>query len=377
MKNAACSMSKLWRRTAALFVAALVCWPSGQAFSADAIRTEAIRTALPAKGSVGLPSSLPKPVKLSFCLFDPFGTGGKLVATARELADYAKHFNLYADIRPYTDERVAAEDFKAGRCDVVAISTLRAKQFNNVLGSIDAPGNLRNYAEMKTLLTQLAKPVVASLAINGRYQVAALVPLGAVYIYVNDRDINSLSKAAGKRIVVLDWEPNMAKMVSGLGAQPVLADFSTYAGKFNNGQADIIAAPALAYGPMELAKGMGSTGGVIHYPLLQATAAILVRRDLVLPRIPDLDARLTQLRRFGLQYLDKLFALLTDAEKDIPAARWIELPAAERARYDHMLAEARIYLMREGVYDPVMLSLMKRARCTHQPNAAECSKFDE
>ncbi|MEO6698759.1 MAG: putative solute-binding protein, partial [Paraperlucidibaca sp.] len=334
-------------------------------------------TQLPAKSSLGLPTALPAPVKLSFCLFDPFGSGGKVVAIARELAVYAKAFNLIADIRPYTDERVASEDFKAGRCDVVAISTLRAKQFNNVLGSIDAPGNLRNYAEMKTLLTQLSKPVVASLAINGRYQVAAIVPIGAVYIYVNDRSINSLSKAAGKRIVVLDWEPNMAKMVSGLGAQPVLADFTTYAGKFNNGQADIIAAPALAYQPMELAKGMGDKGGVIHYPLLQATAAVLVRRDLVLPRIPDLDARLTELRKFGLQYLDKLFELLTDAEKDIPASRWVELPAAERARYDAMLAEARIYLMRQGVYDPIMLSLMKRARCTHQPKAAECSKFDE
>ena len=169
----------------------------------------------------------------------------------------------------------------------------------------------------------------------------------------------------------------MAKMVSGLGAQPVLADFTTYAGKFNNGQADIIAAPALAYQPMELAKGMGEKGGVIHYPLLQATAAILVRRDLVLPRIPDLDARLTELRKFGLQYLDKLFELLTEAEKDIPASRWVELPANERARYDQMLAEARVYLMKQGVYDPVMLSLMKRARCAHQPKASECSKFDE
>jgi hypothetical protein len=374
MKNVASLMNNSLKRIApALALLGLMAWLP----TAHAIEASDVRAKLPAKSMLGLPTPLPKPTKLSFCLFDPFGTGGKVVAIARELAVYAEAFNLYADIRPYTDERVASEDFKAGRCDVVAISTLRAKQFNNVLGSIDAPGNLRNYAEMKTLLTQLSKPVVASLAINGRYQVAAIVPIGAVYIYVNDRSINSLSKAAGKRIVVLDWEPNMAKMVSGLGAQPVLADFTTYAGKFNNGQADIIAAPALAYQPMELAKGMGEKGGVIHYPLLQATAAILVRRDLVLPRIPDLDARLTELRKFGLQYLDKLFELLTDAEKDIPASRWVELPANERARYDQMLAEARVYLMKQGVYDPVMLSLMKRARCAHQPKASECSKFDE
>lgn len=374
MKNAACLMSNLSvQRLANSFALMAMLAIAAPSFALD---VDDVRSSLPDKASLNI-TPLPKPVRLSFCLFDPFGSGGKVVETARELGKYAENFNLYTSIKPYTDERVAAEDFKAGRCDVVAISTLRAKQFNNVLGSIDAPGNLRNFAEMKTLLNQLAKPVVASLAINGRYQVAAIVPLGPVYVYVNDRGINSLSKAAGKRIVVLDWEPNMAKMVSGLGAQPVLADFTTYAGKFNNGQADIIMAPALAYQPMELAKGIGAKGGVIHYPLLQATAAVLIRRDLVMPKVPDLDARLTQLRKFGLQYIDKLFTLLTDAEKDIPPSRWIELPAAERARYDEMLAAARVYLMRQGVYDPIMLSLMKRARCTHQPAASECSNFDE
>ena len=222
MKNVVWFMSNSLKRIApTLVLLGLMVWlPSANAKDSGATKAEP-----PAKSILGLPTPLPKPVKLSFCLFDPFGSDGKVVAIARELSGYAKAFNLFADIRPYTDERVAAEDFKAGRCDVVAISNLRAKQFNNVLGSIDAPGNLRNYAEMKTLLAQLSKPVVASLAINGRYQVAAIVPIGAIYIYVNDRQINSLSKAAGKRIVVLDWEPNMAKMVSSLGAQPVLADF--------------------------------------------------------------------------------------------------------------------------------------------------------
>lgn len=322
-------------------------------------------------------SPLPKPISLSFCMFDPFGAGGKMVGIAKDVANYAKHFNLIANIKPYTDERVASEDFKAGKCDVVAISTLRAKQFNRILGSLDAPGNLRSYAEMKTMLTQMSSPILASLAINGRYQVAGIIPIGAVYVYVNDRNINTLSKAAGKRIVVLEWEPNMAKMVSGLGAQPVLADFSTYAGKFNNGQADILMAPAMGYKPMELHKGMGEKGGVIRYPLLQATAAMLVRRDLVLPKIPDLDRRLAELRKFGLQYLDVLFAFLTTSEQDIPANRWVNISATDRANYDKMLSQARIHLTQQGVYDPVMMSLLKRARCTHQPAAPECATYDE
>lgn len=329
------------------------------------------------KSRIDAPEPLPKPVQLSFCIFDPIGPQGKIIQAAKDLAVYAKDFNLIADIRPYTEERVAAEDFKAGQCDVVAISTLRAKQFNQVLGSIDAPGNLRSYEEMKTLLTLLANPSVASLAINGRYQVAGIVPLGAIFIFVNDRQINSLAKAAGKRVVVLEWEPNMAKLVSGIGAQPVPADFTTYAGKFNNGQADIIAAPALGFGPMELAKGIGSKGGVIRFPLLQATAAILVRRDKVMPKIPDLDARLAHLRRFGLQYVDLLFGMLRAGEAQIPKNLWIDLPQAEQDKYYQMLGEARRHLMKQGVYDPMMMSLLKRARCAHVPSAAECSGFDE
>jgi len=331
----------------------------------------------PTPAKVALPPPLPKPVKVRFCLFDPMGPGGKISETARDLAKMAQDWNLFVDLKVYTDERVAAEDFKAGQCEGAAISTLRAKQFNFSAGSIDAPGNLRNYDEMKTLLQMLSNPVVASLAINGRYQVAAVVPIGAIFVMVNDRKINSLEKAAGKRVVVLEWDPNQAKMISGIGAQPVPADFATYAGKFNNGQADIIAAPAMGYRPMELHKGIGQNGGVIRFPLLQATASVLIRRDLMLPRIPDMDSRLNQVRQFGLQYIDAVFTLLKDAEREIPGKLWIDLAKPEQDRYYKMLREARLRLTQEGVYDPVMMSLMKRVRCKHVPTDSECALFDE
>lgn len=325
----------------------------------------------------GLPQALPQPVKLSVCVFDPMGPQGKIIQTARELAKFARDWNLIVDIKAYGDERVATDDFKAGQCEAAAISTLRAKQFNATVGSIDAPGNLRNYDEMKSLLQMLSNPVVASLAINGRYQVAAVVPIGAIFVFVNDRSINSLSKAAGKRVVVLDWDPIQAKMISGIGAQPIPADFTTYAGKFNNGQADIIAAPAMGFKPMELAKGIGSKGGVIRFPLLQATGTLMLRRDLILPKIPDLDIRLNQVRQAGLEHIDAIFTLLKEAESDIPKNLWINLPKAEEDKYYQMLREARINLTRNGVYNPVMMSMLKRVRCKHVPSDSECSSYDE
>ncbi len=38
-----------------------------------------------------------------------------------------------------------------------------------------------------------------------------------------------------------------------------------------------------------------------------------------------------------------------------------------------MLREARIELTRQGVYDPIMMSVLKRARCSVERTNFECS----
>jgi hypothetical protein len=330
-----------------------------------------------AKSALDEAKPLPQPVKITFCLFDPMGANGDISQRARDLALEAQKWNLFVQVRSYTDERVAAEDFKAGQCEGVAMTTLRAKQFNRMVGSIDAPGNLPDYEHVKSLLKTLSNPVLASLGINGRYQVVGVAPIGSIFVMVNDRSINSLEKAAGKKVVVLDWDPSMSKMISSIGAQPVPADLTSYAGKFNNGQADIIAAPAMAFQPMELYRGIGTKGGVIRFPLLQATGTVLIRRDLLLPRIPDLDTRLVQVREYGMQHIDELIAVLKKAEAALPKALWMELSADDRLKYSRMLREARLYMTREGVYDPTMMNILKRVRCKHDPANEECGTFDE
>lgn len=332
--------------------------------------------ALAATGN-SAPQALPKPVTIRFCIFDPVGATGQIANLARDLALDARRSNLLVDLKFYTDERVATEDFKAGQCEGVAITTLRARQFNRSIGSIDAPGNLRNYEEVKTLLRALAHPAFAPMAITGRYQIAAVVPVGALLVMVNDRNINSIEKAAGKRVAVLDWDPSQAKMISAIGAHPVLSDITSYGGKFNNRQADIIAAPAMAYQPLELYKGIGRKGGVFRFPLLFATGSIVIRRDLLLPKIPDLDARLADVRQFGLTRIDALINSLRLSEKDIPARLYIDLAAEDKRKYWRMLREARLTLTRDGLYDPSMMNLMKKVRCRHEPADEECSTYDE
>ena len=316
-------------------------------------------------------------VELKVCLFDPSGTNGPLAQTGKDLAVDALAFGLKLNIQTYQDERVASDDFKAGRCEVVGMSTLRARQYNRIVGSIDAPGNVRSYAQMKTLIRALAHPDFMPMSITGRYQVIGVLPIGSLYVMTRDKRINSIEKAAGKRVAVLDWDPSQAKMISAIGAQPVPSDITSFAGKFNNGQVDIIAAPAMAFYPLELYRGIGKEGGIIRFPLLQATGTILMRRDLVLPKIPDLDERMLQLRDYGLRFIDTFVERLKKADADLPEELWINLSAEEKLRYSRMLREARIKMTADGVYDTSMMHLLRKVRCKHEPANEECSLFDE
>lgn len=318
-----------------------------------------------------------KLVPVKACIFDPAGANGPFAQLSRDLAVEAQRYGMRLNVKIYLQEHVAAEDFKAGQCDLVGMSTLRARQFNKMVGSIDAPGNLRTYAEVKSLLHVLANPAFQPMTITGRYQVIGVMPIGALYVMTRDRAINSIEKAAGKRVGVLDWDTSQSKMISALGAQPIPSDITSYGGKFNNGQVDIIAAPAIAYEPLELYKGIGKNGGVIRFPLLHATATIMIRRDFLIEKMPDLDKRIEQLQAYGLRFLDSHLERLKVAEKAIPGAVWMELSADEKNKYSRMLRQARIGMTQDGVYDTSTMNLLKRVRCKHDPANEECSLFDE
>jgi TRAP-type C4-dicarboxylate transport system substrate-binding protein len=286
--------------------------------------------ALTAPAVVAAPAAFEKPLNMSFCVYDPVGTKGDAATRANDLALAARKWNVFTSIKVYTDERIAAEDFKAGQCDGVVVTSLRARQFNKFMGSIDAIGGIRNYNEMRALLKTLSSPKIAPLTISGPYQVVAAIPLGAAYVFVNDRSINSIEKAAGKKVAVLEWDKSQAKLVQQLGAQPVASDISNFAGKFNNGQVDVVVAPAVVFKPLELYRGLGDKGGIYRMPLVMMSGSVVFRRDKFLKEIPDLDDKLQKIRNFAITYLDQAYALIDSVEKDIPAKYWLALSHADK-----------------------------------------------
>lgn len=316
--------------------------------------------------------------KQKICVFDVLGTQGDVYAMMKDYSLMATKWGADIELKSYTDERVAAEDFKAGQCDGVSLTGLRGRQFNAFTGSLDSIGAIPSYAVMRDVLGLLASPKIAPSMVSGAYEVVGIVPLGAGYLLVNDRAINNLSKASGKKIAVLDYDKSQAKMVQKIGAQPVSSDITNFAGKFNNGQADIVAAPAVAFKPLELFKGLGpvganglTKGGIVRFPIVQITGNIIVHPD----KFPAGFGQKS--REYVVTQLDRAFNVIKKTEADIPTKYWMDIPDADKPGYVKLMRESRIALTQDGIYDKKMMSLLKKIRCKVDPASFECALTDE
>jgi hypothetical protein len=212
---------------------------------------------------------------------------------------------------------------------------------------------------MRDVLTLLSNPKMASYMVSGAYEVVGVMPLGAGYLLVNDRAINNLSKVSGKKIAVLDYDKSQAKMVQKIGAQPVASDITNFAGKFNNGQVDIVAAPAVAIKPLELYKGLGTKGAIVRFPIVQITGNVIINPK----KFPAGFGQKS--REYVATQVDKAFKTIEKTEKDVPAKYWMDVAEADKPGYIKLMRESRIALAAEGIYDKKMLSLLKRVRCKH------------
>ena len=279
-------------------------------------------------------------------------------------------------LKVYTDERVLTEDFRSKRCDGAGISNIRARQFNPFVGSIDAIGALQNYKQLTAVMQVLARPEFDAKMVNKDYEVVGIVPLGAAYMMVNDRKIDTLSKAAGKKVAVMNFDGTQKKLVQNIGAQPVSVDLLTVGGKFNNKEVDIMAAPSLLFKPLELNKGMTDkngnvVGGIIKFPLIQVTGTLIMHRNKFPAGMgPIAREMISKQLAPAFQFVDKI-------EKEIPAKYWMDIREADKPGYIKIMREARIQMTKEGFYDPAMMKILKKIRCNQNPSSFECALNDE
>jgi TRAP-type C4-dicarboxylate transport system, periplasmic component len=254
------------------------------------------------------------------CVFDLVGKNGDVFTLMRDYQLAAKNWGADIELRVSQNEAVIAEDFKAGKCDGISVTGMRGRQFNNFTGSLDAIGAIPDLKLAVKVMQGLASPTFAKSMVNSKYEVVGVIPVGDAYLLVNDRSINTVAKAAGKKIAVLDYDEAQKIMVQQVGAQAVSADVTNFGAKFNNGQVDIIGAPAAVFKPLELHKGLGSKGAIVNYPILQVTGNIIIRPD----KFP---AGYGQKSRDWVKtQLPRAFTILGKMKSEIPAKYWMDVP---------------------------------------------------
>ncbi len=323
-------------------------------------RVEAVKTLL----------DYPNNIKESYrvCIFDPIGRAGLIFAAAKEQELRIESYGISVDFVPFINESVLVEEFKSGVCDVALMSGLRARSFNKFTGTLDAIGAIYNWDQARLAYKLMAHPQLASKMVEGDYVTMGIAPAGAAHVFVNDRTIDSIEKAAGKRVLVLDYDPMQAKMVSGLGATPVVSDLANAGNKFNNRNVDVLAAPLIAYNLMELYKGLEPDGGIIDIPLTYISVQLLGRSDVV----PNEAAQLVREAMFN-EAFDRVKDILTQEIDKIPRKWFVQIPDEDKLRYDKLMQEVRLKLVDEQYYDPEMLTILRKIRCKNEPGRAECS----
>ena len=318
----------------------------------------------------------------TLCVYDLLGGAGDMVNIAKDYAVAAQNMGAKMSIKAYTDERVATEDLKAGECDAVMATGFRTRQFNPTAAALDSLGVstiIRNgkvdmpasYETVRKTIQTFASPTASKLMVNGRYEVAGIIPFGTAYPVVNDRKINTVEALAGKRIASFDYDKAQAIMIQKIGAQPVSADITNFAGKFNNGSVDFIAAPAMAYRPLELYRGIGTKGAINRFPILILTYQIIINET----KFPEGFG--LKSRQYWLGQFNRAMTLINKAEKDIPAATWGDLTSENMVKYTIMLRDSRIAIAEQGIYDKPGLKIIKRVRCSINSADSECSANTE
>jgi len=332
-------------------------------------------------GNQGLPTAFTKPLKLSICFFDLQGRNGEYYGRAQDLALIAKRWNIEASLKVFTEEEDAVKAFKAGQCEGAVLSTLRSREFNRFMGSIDAPGAIPTYQHMRVVLKTLLDKRTEPYTITGPYQTIGVYPLGAQYLFVRDGGMTSLDGMKGKKVAILNWDKSLNTFVAKMGATAVPDALSGFAKPFNKGEADAILSPAVAYHPFQLGQGMGDKGGVFKTPMGQLSAVLVINRELIAKKTDDVDARVAAFRAMSAQFLEDLlnqfFISIDHQDKDIPGKFWIEQDAAQLKAVEDFLTDTRIEMTKEGLYDARMMKILKKVRCSLDTTREECGSTDE
>lgn len=325
----------------------------------------------------------PAPVdgSLSLCVWDPIGAAGPLFDAAKTYALAAQQFGADVKLKSYTDERVASEDFRVGQCNGLMATSIRTKHYLPLPAATDYGGAATivrdgkidmdaSYDVVRKAINLFASPAAAKLVVHDRFELGGILPTGSVLTFVRDR--NLFKKGfTGARLPAFDDDKVQAYLITRIGAQAVSSDINNFVTKFNNGNVDALFAPAVAFRPLEIYRGVGTQGGVSRFPLAFTTIQLVLDRN----RFPAGFAEKS--RQYWAAQFDQAAATARKAEADIPANLFVDFAADEAVKFVAGQRDTRVDLAEKGFYDKQGLKIMKRIRCNVNATAAECTSSAE
>lgn len=313
------------------------------------------------------PQDKPELVPFLACVWDPLGKAGPAEQIMREAKAIAFKWGIDLSFVIYSDERVAIDEFKVGRCDGVNMLGFRAREFNTLTGSLGAIGAIPSYEHLGIVIKSLSSQKASKHMRVGDYEIFGIGPAGAIFMFTRDRNIMLPEDFAGKRMAVLDDIPESSYLSKKHGITPVSSTIFNSFLKFNNGSVDLTAGPAIIYEPFELHKGLDPDGGIYEEPFLYITMQLVGRWDKVPEHIPQ------KTRDYVMSRYPDFVDFLVKPEATIPEKYWINIP---QHLYDHWVEDfrqSRIELAKQGIYDARTLKLMRKVRCKIDPSNAECT----
>lgn len=303
------------------------------------------------------------------CVYDPAGRTGFAYGWMQRWQEASAAWGDSIELRSYNDEETAVKDFDNGVCDGLAATGIRLQKYNRSTYTIEAVGGIPSYTGLKNILGTLqTNGAYSHLFSSGEYETVGVYPLGSVYAFVNDRNINDLEDFAGRSIAYMDYDQTSLTVVEAIGGVKVPVNLSTLSSTFNNGRAEATFVPASAYTPFELWKGLGDSGAVVRYPLLQVTMQIVMRSD-------GLPANFgTQSRAYVAGQFDTAMNVVNSSESAIESRYWTEMESPEKAQaFERKMQQLRIQLRDQGIYDAEVLTLLRKARCYQDSSRWECA----
>jgi len=305
------------------------------------------------------------------CVFDLLGKSGESYKLMEEWALAAKEWQADITLIPFQDEGLVDRRLREGKCDAAYMTSMRARNYNKFAGSIDAIGGVTSNAiaqkAISYVLDKRNKHRLAASQNGTNYEVVGIVQIGLAYLFVRDKNLNSIEKVRGTKFAILQYDTAQKIMVESVGAKPIPSEITDFVKKFNSGQVDAIAAPAYAYKPLEIGKGVGTNGAMFTFPVVNVTGDLITRSE----KFPT-DFGIKS-REWFIQKIPQNFAMIKQLEAGVPSKIKMNFSAEDKTKYQKILRAGRLSLTTQGVYDATMMSVLKRARCTVERTNFECT----